>query len=224
MGRRTTGPQGQHSVPLQRNSRVQKPQEGRVKKPCGTGKPKKDPMERPRGLEPPPTAWQAVVLPLYYGRFATIFYSMAPGAGQGLAPRRSPARGGLADPEHARELHHRGLPLALRELHGFVVIGVDAGKLLAVVIKDGYLPVPMLSALIFAELSSASFLHVPPLSFHRHYVNFDETAQVTTFEVTRKTNSRRLSTRIVNPSASRRRSARALALSWAGVPPGQPCE
>ena len=25
-------------------------------------------MERPRGLEPPPGAWQAPVLPLYYGR------------------------------------------------------------------------------------------------------------------------------------------------------------
>lgn len=25
-------------------------------------------MERPMGLEPTPTAWQAVVLPLYYGR------------------------------------------------------------------------------------------------------------------------------------------------------------
>jgi hypothetical protein len=38
-------------------------------------------MERPRGLEPPPTAWQAVVLPLYYGRsdgqcLEQIFYSM----------------------------------------------------------------------------------------------------------------------------------------------------
>ena len=35
-------------------------------------------MERPRGLEPPPTAWQAVVLPLYYGRFGVnLLYSMA---------------------------------------------------------------------------------------------------------------------------------------------------
>jgi hypothetical protein len=25
-------------------------------------------LERPRGLEPPPGAWQAPVLPLYYGR------------------------------------------------------------------------------------------------------------------------------------------------------------
>jgi hypothetical protein len=31
-------------------------------------KEKPERMERPRGLEPPPTAWQAVVLPLYYGR------------------------------------------------------------------------------------------------------------------------------------------------------------
>jgi hypothetical protein len=29
---------------------------------------RKQNLERPRGLEPPPTAWQAVVLPLYYGR------------------------------------------------------------------------------------------------------------------------------------------------------------
>src|SRR6266581_4360636 len=36
-----------------------------------------DGLERPRGLEPPPTAWQAVVLPLYYGRFSQqILYSM----------------------------------------------------------------------------------------------------------------------------------------------------
>src|SRR5205807_9868845 len=30
-------------------------------------------MERPRGLEPPPTAWQAVGLPLYYGRSGLTF-------------------------------------------------------------------------------------------------------------------------------------------------------
>src|SRR5712664_742512 len=36
-----------------------------------------DGLERPRGLEPPPTAWQAVVLPLYYGRFSQqILYNM----------------------------------------------------------------------------------------------------------------------------------------------------
>lgn len=44
-------------------------------------------MERPRGLEPPPTAWQAVVLPLYYGRseqpiFSTPIYSMGAQRGQ----------------------------------------------------------------------------------------------------------------------------------------------
>jgi hypothetical protein len=29
-------------------------------------------LERPRGLEPPPGAWQAPVLPLYYGRLSNI--------------------------------------------------------------------------------------------------------------------------------------------------------
>ncbi len=41
-------------------------------------------MERPRGLEPPPTAWQAVVLPLYYGRSTCSSYSM------GLRRRQAP--------------------------------------------------------------------------------------------------------------------------------------
>src|SRR5712692_9386564 len=43
-------------------------------------------MERPRGLEPPPTAWQAVVLPLYYGRSASpcLAYSTRTKKRQGL--------------------------------------------------------------------------------------------------------------------------------------------
>ena len=51
-------------------------------------------MERPRGLEPPPTAWQAVVLPLYYGRFAQSFYSMAARRRQAaVAWRNTPPHG-----------------------------------------------------------------------------------------------------------------------------------
>jgi hypothetical protein len=35
-------------------------------------------LERPRGLEPPPGAWQAPVLPLYYGRPVFGIYSTPP--------------------------------------------------------------------------------------------------------------------------------------------------
>src|SRR6266852_3065834 len=46
-------------------------------------------LERPRGLEPPPTAWQAVVLPLYYGRFSQqILYNMQERLSQEPVPMR----------------------------------------------------------------------------------------------------------------------------------------
>src|SRR5271155_1735093 len=50
-------------------------------------------MERPRGLEPPPTAWQAVVLPLYYGRSEQPIYSMGVGRGQDRATHPASALG-----------------------------------------------------------------------------------------------------------------------------------
>lgn len=53
-------------------------------------------MERPRGIEPPPTAWQAVVQPLYYGRISVslnaFFYSMPLMTGQGPAATRRTER------------------------------------------------------------------------------------------------------------------------------------
>jgi hypothetical protein len=55
-------------------------------------------LERPRGLEPPPTAWQAVVLPLYYGRSEQPIYSM------GVRKRQDHAiRGRSATPTSALE-------------------------------------------------------------------------------------------------------------------------
>src|SRR3990172_9713522 len=56
-------------------------------------------MERPRGLDPPPTAWQAVVLPLYYGRFASAFQFIARAPGNDKQANRSE--------EHTSELQSR---------------------------------------------------------------------------------------------------------------------
>lgn len=51
-------------------------------------------LERPMGLEPTPTAWQAVVLPLYYGRLdVRLFYSTALLAAASGLWRRPATRG-----------------------------------------------------------------------------------------------------------------------------------
>jgi hypothetical protein len=71
-------------------------------------------MERPRGLEPPPTAWQAVVLPLYYGRIPERIYSTRSRPPQVCGLRAFPlgrrcVREGsaLAELADARALDHR---------------------------------------------------------------------------------------------------------------------
>ncbi len=132
-----------------------------------------DSMERPRGLEPPPTAWQAVVLPLYYGRSAYAFYSTGPARRQARPQRQtgtprpsfpcSSGTGlwenarGLVDLGHARRLYHRRLLLPFGELRRFGAVRVHPREFLAVMVIDGNLPVPMLAPLVFPELGSFSF-------------------------------------------------------------------
>ena len=66
-------------------------------------------MERPRGLEPPPTAWQAVVLPLYYGRSEQPIYSMGVERGQDRWTRAVQALGesAVSDPCNCEKLFVR---------------------------------------------------------------------------------------------------------------------
>ncbi len=134
-------------------------------------------MERPRGLEPPPTAWQAVVLPLYYGRSAYLLIARAQNADK-LVPCRTKQRHdrrcfppaqklhvrengcGLDDLHDARSLHHRRLLLPLGELGGLSAVNVHARELFAIVVIDSDEPVPVLAPPVFSQLSSfSSLLH-----------------------------------------------------------------
>ena len=126
-------------------------------------------MERPRGLEPPPTAWQAVVLPLYYGRPAgKIIYNTPLGTRQGPHLTRGAARGHepsarragskdsawLIDFEDPGSADDRRFLLPLGKPNSPLSIDIHPGKLFAVVVIDGDLPVPMLAAFVVAESAS----------------------------------------------------------------------
>ena len=133
-------------------------------------------MERTRGLEPPPTAWQAVVLPLYYGRSTYLLIARAQNADK-LVPCRTKQRHhrrcpsaqklrvrengrGLDDLHDARSLHHRRLLLPLGELGGLGAVNVHARELFAIVVIDSDEPVPVLAPPVFSQLSSfSSLLH-----------------------------------------------------------------
>ncbi len=130
-------------------------------------------MERPRGLEPPPTAWQAVVLPLYYGRFVlstSLFITRTAKFRQALprwqrfarngsllqpARRIAPDRGGrcLSDFQYACRTDDRRLLLAFREVRGFFAVNVNAREFFAVLVVHRHLPVMVLPAFIFAQLA-----------------------------------------------------------------------
>jgi hypothetical protein len=59
----------------------------------------------------------------------------------------------LIDLEDTRCLHHRGLLLALGKALGAFTVDIDPGKLLAVVIIHGYLPVAVLATPILVQPS-----------------------------------------------------------------------
>ncbi len=120
-------------------------------------------LERPRGLEPPPTAWQAVVLPLYYGRSQRtkrLYHARQTTArhtptfclfSYGSVPFRE-----SIDLAYASGSDHRRLLLSLGESHGLGSVNIDAGKLLTVLVVNGHLPVPVLAPFIFAQNTFAS--------------------------------------------------------------------
>lgn len=73
-------------------------------------------------------------------------------------------------------LHHGRFALAFGKFRGLDPVGIDAGKPLAILIKNGDLPVPVLAAFIFAELGmftcSFRFCH------NLYYLNGTRRAQV----------------------------------------------
>ena len=127
-------------------------------------------MERPRGLEPPPTAWQAVVLPLYYGRisdqkFITRWrkrHKLGTEARLSARPLRAfPS----ADLHHTRCLHYRRPLLPLRKARGLGAVGIHARKFVAIAVVHGHLIMAMLSPLIGPECR-ALLLFLFQAAFH----------------------------------------------------------
>ena len=123
-------------------------------------------MERDKGIEPSPPPWQGGVLPLYESRAREnssklYFYSMRLQAGQGFPASsefRTAASIRAAEPElklvdfqNACRLYDRRFLLALGEALGAVAVDVDASELLAVMIVDRHLPVPVLATPIFVQ-------------------------------------------------------------------------
>ena len=117
-------------------------------------------MERPMGIEPTPKAWQAFVLPLYYGRFAPLFYSTPPGRPTSIRPARvTPDRPKkkFAQLNHSRYLGdagslYDGRPLLpFGKAGGFVVVCVHAAKPLSIRVEHGNEPVMMLATPIFPK-------------------------------------------------------------------------
>src|SRR5271168_1713010 len=99
-------------------------------------------MERPMGIEPTPIPWQGIVLPLNYGRFAlpeegsTFIAWLSPRVQ--AAPARAPRSIDFHDP---RAPHHGRFFLARGKSFRFSPVNVNAGKLLAVAVEHGHLPV-----------------------------------------------------------------------------------
>ncbi len=149
-------------------------------------------LERPRGLEPPPTAWQAVVLPLYYGRpTAFFFYSTHTERPQGRRARRGRTNprnrsryergalsGRLADPDDSRSFHHGRFLLPLCKIGRLRAVGVDPGEPLAIAVEDRHLPVAVLASLVFAEFRALSLFQGCAPTRTQHYADFAALAQV----------------------------------------------
>jgi hypothetical protein len=126
-------------------------------------------MERPRGLEPPPTAWQAVVLPLYYGRetinpVAETFIARETPLNKGAkthpfpehsirprskARRCSPVR--LIDFDDSSRLHDRRLFLSVGEARRALPVDVNAREFFSVMVVHGNLPMTVLAAPVAPE-------------------------------------------------------------------------
>lgn len=119
-------------------------------------------MERPRGLEPPPTAWQAVVLPLYYGRekgrfCSRNFYSMRTTAEQEAAtqsfagchyvPQNTALQAvRLIDFDDPGGLYDRRLFLSIGEARRSLPVDVNPRELLPVMVIHGDLPMTVFAA------------------------------------------------------------------------------
>jgi hypothetical protein len=84
-----------------------------------------------------------------------------------VVPGRSFRLTELRDPSHA---DYRRLPFPLGKRIGLLAVGVCTGKSLAVGIKDRYLPVVMLSPLIFSEACALAMRdHWTPVSRLKSY-------------------------------------------------------
>src|ERR1700686_1491452 len=130
------------------------------------------------GLEPTPGPWQGPVLPLYYDRpkhqnFSTTALRRQVSvtikeAGQARKHKcragvRSVWESGPGCPRGSPDLQHPGclndrrLPLPLGEFGGLSSVGVHASEPFAVLVKDSYLPVLVLAALVFSKLCAFSW-------------------------------------------------------------------
>jgi hypothetical protein len=101
-------------------------------------------MERPTGIEPVPEAWQASVLPLYYGRPVLSIYSM-PAVYQQAGGKNLFPHAGSSNLDNSGRLHDRRPLLPGGEARGSYPIGVHTRKFLAVTVIHDYLPVTMLA-------------------------------------------------------------------------------
>lgn len=157
-------------------------------------------MERPRGLEPPPTAWQAVVLPLYYGRSGLIFYSTLKPQLQASVLSMDPTRtlpsvlrvllanakvlriqkmcssDALLDLNNASGLYYRGPLLAVRKPLGLFLISVHAAEFFSICIVDSHEEMLVLAASIFSKSGLLSSFHVIRLPAYQ-YLRFATPAQ-----------------------------------------------
>jgi hypothetical protein len=105
----------------------------------------------------------------------------------GPAAAISTSNCGLIDLHHPRRLHDRGLLLPLGELRSLGAIRINPGELLAVVVVDRDLPVPVLAPLVFTQLGAfSSFSHEFPPQVKGHYGNTPGCAQVARYELTRE--------------------------------------
>jgi hypothetical protein len=122
------------------------------------------------GIEPTPKAWQAFVLPLYYGRPTLSFYSTfthrpqadlrahvraVPFDGSKKQISVSGLLGELADPG---ALDHGRLSLPFGEASSLVAVRVDAAEFFPVRVVHSNEPVMMPAATIITERSFLPFL------------------------------------------------------------------